>query len=125
MSRQVISFENGSYLRRVAVAVFSLLLMAINATAHAAQPCDESVARYRLGQLNDALQKPESMAALDAAKADFAADGDFDNERDARVLAAAAVYFKVERHLDAGEVEEACQFLEQADQLISEVVAGQ
>jgi hypothetical protein len=83
------------------------------------------VARARLGQLGAALQRPESMAAMDAAKADFAADQHFDNERDARTLAAAAVYFKVEDHLEAGAVEDACLFLEQADGLINEVVAGQ
>jgi hypothetical protein len=109
--------------QHVAGAVFSFLLTALGTAAHA-QTCDESVARTRLGQLGEALQRPESMAAMDAAKADFAADQDFDNESDARILAAAAVYFKVERHLEAGAVEDACLFLEQADGLINEVVAG-
>ena len=111
--------------RRSVLTGAALLLFLSGSVAVAEEACTEATARARLSQLDAALQKPESMAALDAAKADFAADGDFDNERDARVLAAAAVYFKVERHLDAGEVEDACQFLEQADKLISEVVAGQ
>ena len=60
---------------------------------------------------------------MDAAKADFAADGKFDNEKDARVLAAAAAYFKVEDHLNAGAVDEACQFLQQATRLFDEIIA--
>ena len=64
------------------------------------------------------------MAAMDAAKEDFAADQDFDNEDNAKFLAAAAVYFKAERQLDAGAVEETCQFLDQANGLIKEILAG-
>jgi hypothetical protein len=99
------------------------MVTAIGTAAHA-QSCDESVARYRLDQLREALQRPESMAAMDAAKADYAADQHFDNERDARYLAAAAVYFKVEGQLEGGAVADACQFLEQADGLINQVLAG-
>ena len=111
--------------RSIAVgAAFLLSLVTLAVPAGAAQPCDESVARYRLGQLKAVLQRPESMAAMDAAKADFAADQKFDDAHNTKILAAAAVYFKVERHLDAGAVGDACQFLEEADGLINEVVAG-
>lgn len=105
-----------------AVAILSLLLLSTQAQAQA-QDCDESVVRYRLGQLKEALQRPQAMAAIDAAKLDFAQDQDFDNEDNARVLAAAAVYFKLEGQIEAGEVEEACSFLDQADSLISEMLA--
>ena len=105
-------------------AVFGFLLTAPGTAAQAGPDCDESVARYRLGQLGEALQRPESMAAMDAAKADYAADQRFDNERDARYLAAAVAYFKVERQLDAGAVADACLFLEQSDGLINQVIAG-
>lgn len=86
--------------------------------------CDEASARARLTALSDALQRPDSLAKIDAAKADFAADEHFDNEGNARYLAAAAVYFKAERQLDAGAVGDACLFLGQADKLISQVIAG-
>ena len=111
--------------RRRSVLIGAALLLFLSApVAFADEACTEATARARLSQLDDALQKPEAMAALDAAKADFAADGDFDNEANAKVLAAAAVYFKVERHLNAGAIEDACAFLDEADGLISEVVAG-
>jgi hypothetical protein len=105
-------------------AAFLFLLMELAAAAQAAQPCDKAVARNRLGQLREALQRPESMAAMDAAKADFAQDQDFDNEANAKYLAAAMVYFKIERYLDGGAIAEACQFLAEADGLINQVVAG-
>ena len=108
--------------RFLAGAALSLLL-AIGAGAEAAQPCSKSIARDRLDQLRAALMRPESLAAIDSAKADFAADEDFDNLRNARVLAAATLFFKVERHLDAGAVEEACLFLSQGRGLIDEVIA--
>jgi hypothetical protein len=104
-------------------AVFSIALMSLSNDANAAA-CDEASARARLATLKTALQRPESLAAIDAAKADFAVDQKFDNEHNAKVLAAAAVYFKAERHLDAGAVGDACLFLGQADALINEVVAG-
>ena len=104
--------------------VFSIALMPLSGTAIAAASCDETAARARLAALKDALQRPESLAAIDAAKADFAVDQKFDNEQNAKVLAAAAVYFKVERQLDAGAIGDACLFLGQADALINEVVAG-
>lgn len=110
--------------QHIAGAAFSFLVITLGTAAQAAPDCDESVARYRLGQLAEALQRPESMAAMDAAKADYAADQRFDNTRDARYLAAAAVYFKVERQLDAGAVAEACGFLQEADGLINQVLAG-
>jgi len=113
--------------RRLSIAVgaaLSISLVSLSGTAIAVS-CDETSARARLAALKDALQRPEALAAMDAAKADFAADQKFDNESNAKVLAAAAVYFKVEDHLDAGAVEEACLFLSQADGLINEVVAGQ
>lgn len=106
----------------VAGAALSVLLASIGTTARA-QDCDESVVHHRLAQLKDALQRPQAMAAIDAAKLDFAQDQDFDNEANARVLAAAAVYFKIEGQIEAGEVEEACLFLDQADRLISETIA--
>ena len=104
--------------------VFSIALMSLSGTAIAAATCDETAARARLAALKEALQRPEALAAIDAAKVDFAADQKFDNEHNAKYLAAAAVYFKVERHLDAGAVGDACLFLGQADGLINEVVAG-
>jgi len=105
-------------------AVLSISLISVAGAAIADASCDETSARARLAALKDALQRPEAMEAIDAAKADFAADQKFDNEHNAKVLAAAAVYFKVERHLDAGAVGDACLFLGQADALINEVVAG-
>jgi hypothetical protein len=106
-------------------AVSFLSLMALTTTtAQAAQPCDESIARYRLAQLQEALQRPESMARMDAAKMDFLQDQDFDNKQNAKYLAAASVYFKAEDHLNAGAVAEACQFLQQANGLINEILAG-
>jgi hypothetical protein len=109
--------------RRRAIAAGALLSLLLPACAAAADSsCDEASARDRLAVLKDALQRPESLAAMDAAKADFAADGKFDNVKDAHVLAAAAVYFKVERELDAGSVDDACAFLAQAKPLIDEVL---
>jgi hypothetical protein len=99
--------------------------MGIAGTAWAADSCDEASARARLQALSDALQRPESLKALDAAKADFAADQHFDNEHDAKYLAAAAAYFKAERLLDAGAIGDACLFLGQADTLIDAIIAGQ
>jgi hypothetical protein len=96
-----------------------------SAYAAQAETCDEASARARLQELSDALQRPESLKALDAAKADFAADQHFDNAHDAKYLAAAAAYFKTERLLDAGAIGDACLFLGQADKLINEVIAGQ
>jgi len=110
--------------RRSVLIGAGLLLILSGPVARADEACTEATARARLSQLDAALQKPKAIAALEAAKADFAADNDFDNEANAKVLAAAAVYLKVEREIDAGAVDDACAFLQQADALISEVVAG-
>lgn len=109
--------------RRTVGAAFSLALVSLAGAALADQPCDATSARARLDVLKAELQKPDSMAAMDAAKADFAADQDFDNEDNAKFLAAAAVYFKAERELDAGAVEDTCAFLDQANGLINEILA--
>lgn len=109
------------------IATGAVLSILLSASAHGVlgASCDEDSARARLQALKDALQRPEALAAIDAAKADFAADQDFDNVHDAKYLAAAAVYFKAERLLDGGAVSDACLFLGQADKLINEVIAGQ
>ncbi len=104
-------------------AALSLSLASLAGAARASS-CDEAAARARLAQLQQALERPESLAAIDAAKADYAADQRFDNTHDAKILAAAAVYIKIERHLDAGAVGDTCRFLGQADALIDAVVAG-
>ncbi len=102
----------------------AFLVLAVQG-AEAAQVCSESIARDRLAQLKAVLTRPEALAAIDSAKADFAADGRYDNLRNARTLAAAALYFKTERQLDDGAVPEACLLLEQGRRLIDQVVAGQ
>ncbi len=105
-------------------AALAISLPTLAGSARAAGSCDEAAARARLAVLQQALERPESLAAIDAAKADYAADQQFDNEDNAKVLAAAAVYIKAKRHLDAGAVGDACLFLGQADALINEIVAG-
>ena len=105
-------------------AILSISLTLSVGTAQAAASCDAEAARARLAALREALQRPESLAAIDAAKQDFAADQKFDNEHNARVLAAAAVYIKVEGQLDDGAVGDACLFLGKADALINEIIAG-
>ena len=110
--------------RRLFLAVGAVSILTSLVGPADAASCDEASARARLAVLKEALQRPESLAAMDAAKVDFAADHEFDNEHNAKVLAAAAVYFKVEDHLDAGAIGDACLFLGQADALIKEVVAG-
>jgi hypothetical protein len=112
--------------RRLFHAIGAALSISLISPAGAARaaPCDAAAAKARLATLQQALQRPESLAAMDAAKADFAADQKFDNQHNAKVLAAAAVYIKVKEHLDAGAVGDACLFLGQADALINEVVAG-
>ena len=112
--------------RRLFAAAGAVLSISLSlaGTVLADASCNESSARARLAALKEALQRPEALAALDAAKVDFATDQKFDNEGNAKYLAAAAVYFKVERHLDAGAIEDACLFLGQADGLINEVLAG-
>jgi hypothetical protein len=109
--------------RRLLLAIGAALSISLASPAGAAS-CDAAAAEARLAALQQALQRPESLAAMDAAKADFAADQKFDNERNAKYLAAAAVYIKAKDHLDAGAVGDACLFLGQADALINEVVAG-
>ncbi len=109
---------------RLLLAIGAALSLTSLAGAARAASCDEAAARARLAQLQQALERPESLAAIDAAKADYAADQRFDNAHNARILAAAAVYIKIERRLDAGAIEDACLFLGQADALINEVVAG-
>jgi hypothetical protein len=107
-------------------AAFSISLTSPVSRAQAADAsCDAAAARARLAALKEALQRPASSAAIDAAKQDFAADQKFDNEHNAKYLAAAAVYIKLEDQLDAGAVGDACRFLGQADALINEVMAGQ
>ena len=107
--------------RRLWVAVGAAsLLLTLPGVARAS--CDEPSARDRLAVLKDVLQRSDSLAAIDAAKADFAADGHFDNPHNARVFAAAMAYFKVERQLDDGRIAEACAFLARAKRLIDEVV---
>ena len=69
-------------------------------------------------------RRPIAMAAMDRAKMDYAQDQKFDNEHDAKYLAAAAAYFKAERELEGGAVDEACTFLKQADGLINQIIAG-
>jgi hypothetical protein len=110
---------------RLLLAAGTVFLISFSGPVSAAATCDEVSARARLTALSDALQRPESIQAIDAAKADFAADQHFDNEHDAKYLAAAAVYFKAERQLDGGAIGDACLFLGQADKLINEVIAGQ
>ncbi|GAB2178075.1 hypothetical protein [Dongia sp. agr-C8] len=110
--------------RRQFLAGAALLLLSPHG-AEAAQLCSESIARQRLAELQATLMRPEAMAAMDSAKADFAADGDFDNLRNARTLAAARLYFKVEDRLDAGAVPDACLLLEQGRKLIDQVMTGQ
>jgi hypothetical protein len=111
--------------RRLLAGAVLPLLLAFAGTAEATQLCSESIARGLLAQLKAALLRPESLAAIDSAKTDFAVDEDYDNLRNARVLAAAKLYFKVESQLDAGEVAEACLLLGQGRSLIDEVVSGQ
>jgi hypothetical protein len=109
--------------RRPVLAGAALLALAVHG-AEAAQLCSESIARERLATLKAALTRPEALAAMDSAKADFAVDGVYDNLQNARILAAAKLYFKVEGQLDAGAVEEACLLLEQGRKLIDEAVAA-
>ncbi|WP_395020284.1 hypothetical protein [Dongia sp.] len=110
--------------RRRLLLAGAVLILLFSGSAGATQLCSESVARERLAQLRQALTRPEAMAAIDSAKADFAVDGDYDNLRNARVLAAAKLYFKLESQLDAGDVAEACLLLGQGRSLIDGVVSG-
>jgi hypothetical protein len=110
--------------RRLLAGAALPLLLAIAGTADATQLCSQSIARQRLAELRAVLTRPDSLAAIDSAKADFAVDQDYDNLRNARVLAAAKLYFKVESQLDAGEVAEACLLLGQGRSLIDAVVSG-
>ena len=110
--------------RRRQIMAGAALPLLLAGTAVQAAPCSESIARERLGELRKALMRPDSMAAIDAAKKDYAADQHFDNERDARYLAAAAFYFKVERAFQDGDGRQVCLYLEQGQGLIDEVIAG-
>ncbi len=106
----------------IAGAVLSLVLTGSVAQAQAV--CSQSIARERLGALRKALMRPDSMAAMDAAKKDYAADERFDNEHDARYLAAATFYFKIEREYHDGDIQKLCLHLEQGRGLIDQVIAG-
>jgi hypothetical protein len=114
--------------RRSFLAIGAALSISVTLSAGAARAadasCDAAAARARLAALKAALQRPDSSAAIDAAKQDFADDQKFDNEHNAKYLAAAAVYIKLEDQLDAGSVGDACRFLGQADALINEIIAG-
>jgi hypothetical protein len=110
--------------RRRQIMAGAVLPLLLAGAAAQAVPCSESTARERLGQLRAALMRPDSMAAIDAAKKDYAADQHFDNEHDARYLAAAAFYFKVERAFQDKDGKQVCLYLEQGRVLIDEVIAG-
>lgn len=95
------------------------------ASASADSACDEPAVRDALEHLADALGTPKAQAAMKAARADFAANQQFDNEDDAKYLAAAAIYVKGTDDLAAGDVDDACAMLQNAAKLIRAVIAGE
>jgi hypothetical protein len=111
--------------RRRWLSIGAVLLCLLPARAFADSACDESAVRDALERLADALGTPKAQAAMKAARADFAADQQFDNEGDAKYLAAAAIYVKGTDDLEAGAVDDACAMLQNAGKLIRAVIAGE
>jgi len=110
--------------RRLTMAGAAFLVALAPAAALAESVCDESAVHDALSRIADALGKPKAQAAMKAARDDYAADQHFDNEDDAKYLAAAALYIKGKDDLAAGDVDDACAMLQNADKLISDVIAG-
>jgi len=110
--------------RRRWISIGAVLLCLAPASAPADSICDEAAVRDALEHLAQALGTPKAQAAMQAARADFAADQKFDNEDDAKYLAAAAIYVKGSDDLDAGDIDDACRMLQNAGKLIDAVMAG-
>src|SRR5882757_1022788 len=104
-------------------AVFLVVLAPFGAAADSA--CDESAVRDLLTRMSTALGTPKAQAAMQAARDDFDQDQKFDDEGNVKYLAVAALYIKAKDDLDAGDVDDACQMLQNAGKLIHAVIAGQ
>jgi hypothetical protein len=104
-------------------AVFLIVLAPLGAAADSA--CDESAVRDLLTRMSAALGTPKAQAAMQAARDDFDQDQKFDDEANVKYLAVAALYIKAKDDLDAGDVDDACQMLQNAGKLIHAVIAGQ
>jgi hypothetical protein len=107
------------------LAIGAVLACLLPSSAGADSACDESAVRDALQRLAAALRTPKAQAAMQAARTDFAQDQKFDDEDDAKYLAAAAIYVKGTDDLDAGDIDDACAILQNAGKLIRAVIAGQ
>jgi hypothetical protein len=103
-------------------------LMHLPPTASAAvaeTACSESALEDRLSELLDALNRPEAQRRMAAAKADLGSDQAIENDGDMKYLAAAAVFLTATDHLGAGALAEACDIVNNSEDLIDAVVAGE
>ena len=103
-------------------AVFLSVLAPLGAAADSA--CDAPAVRDLLARMSGALGTPKAQAAMQAARDDFDQDQKFDDEDNVKYLAVAALYIKAKDDLDAGDVDDACQMLQNAGKLIHAVIAG-
>lgn len=111
--------------RRRLAAGTALLFGLAPMIAAAESACDESAVREVLERLSDALGRPKAQAAMKAAREDYAADQQFDDQENVKYLAAAAIYVKASDDLNAGAVDDACAILQNAGKLVHAVIAGQ
>jgi hypothetical protein len=107
------------------LSIGAALLFLSPVTVRADSACDAPAVHDALEHLADALGTPKAQAAMKAARADYEADQQFDNEDDAKYLAAAAIYVKGTNDLAAGDVDDACAILQNAGKLIRAVIAGE
>src|SRR6185369_9656303 len=110
--------------RRRWISIGAAFLCVLSTGALADSVCDESAVRDAMERLAHALGTPKAQAAIEAARADFAADQKFDNEDDAKYLAAAAIYVKGTDDLAAGDIDDACRMLQNAGKLIRAIIVG-
>ena|SRR5690242_18825412 len=114
--------------RRLSITVgaaLSFIATAMGLPAAADDVCNEAYAQDRLEKLLHVLHQPKAQAAMEAAKADLDADGEFDNQDDAKYMMAAATYISAKRNLDGGSADGACEILQRSKALVDDVLAGQ
>ena len=102
----------------LAVTGTALLVAAVPGRA---DPCNEKLVRDQQAKLLEAFHTPEIRAKMDAAKKDLEEDGDFDNQKDAKYLIAAAAWHDIDRNLHAG-AEAACEVMMKHEATIKAVL---
>jgi len=94
-------------MKRCAAACFISALLASPHMALAAS-CDQQSLQANLKEVERNLAKPSVQKQIDAAKADYAADQDFDDIDAALYLDAYALYLDIRNNASAGKIDAAC-----------------